>query len=293
MTVKDYIDELSRRFESAEIFFGHGTANARDEACYLVFASLGLSWDDYAAEMQKEIAAENLDVLETKARVRIEQRVPTAYLTGVAWFAGFPFRSDERALVPRSPIAELLENRLDPLLEAEPRKILDLCCGGGCIGIAAALIFPDASVDLADISADALELAGENVALHELDDRARLVSSNLFQGLSATCYDLVLCNPPYVGDAEYKSLPTEFNHEPEMGLVSQQNGLEIPLRILHQAADYLSDQGILVMEVGDSCQALSERCPGVPFLWLEFEHGGEGVFMLTRSQLLEYRERFI
>lgn len=293
MIVKDYIDELSERFESAEIFFGHGTANARDEACYLVFATLGLSWDNYASEMRKEIAEEMLDLLEQKARKRIEQRVPTAYLTGVAWFAGFAFRSDERALVPRSPIAELLENRLDTLLESEPGQILDLCCGGGCIGIAAALMFPNANVDLADISTDALELAGENVALHGLGDRVGLVNSNLFQGLSDSRYDLVLCNPPYVGDDEYKSLPSEFYHEPEMGLVSKQNGLDIPLRILHQASDYLNEQGILVMEVGYSCQALAEHCPGVPFLWLEFEHGGEGVFMLTRSQLLEYRERFI
>lgn len=293
MNVYDYIDELAGRLESADLYFGHGTANARDEACYLVFACLNLDWDQYELEMARKLGEEQLKLLEQKSRLRIEQRLPVAYLAGVAWFAGYPFHTDRRALVPRSPIAELLNNRLQPLLPKEPLRLLDLCCGGGCIGITAALNFPEARVDLADVSREALQLARDNVLFHDAKERIEIIQSDLFESLYGRRYDVILSNPPYVGTEEYASLPPEFLHEPALGLVTEQQGLQIPLTILREAADYLNEQGILILEVGYSHHALSERCPDVPFLWLEFEHGGEGVLMLTRSQLQEYRARFI
>ena len=293
MQVIQLIEKLSERFDAADLCFGHGTDNPRDEACYLVFAALGLDWQHFDAEMLREISGPESDMLDQLARQRIEDRLPTAYLVGVAWFAGIPFHSDKRALVPRSPIAELIENHFQPLLNKPPSDILDLCCGGGCIGIAAALQFPEANVELVDISPEALQLAAENVQLHHVQSRVHTVLSDLFQELSGRRYDLIVSNPPYVGTAEFTALPQEFRHEPELGLLSGDEGLQIPLRILLQAADYLEDQGVLVLEVGYSKQTLQDRCPGVPFLWLEFEHGGEGVLMLTRSQLLEYRDRFV
>jgi ribosomal protein L3 glutamine methyltransferase len=292
MLVKDYINQVTERLESAGLYFGHGTDNARDEAFYLVFASLNLSWSEFENGMQREIKNEELDLIEHRVRLRIDQRIPAAYLVGVAWFAGYPFRSDARALVPRSPIAELLENRLEPLLPAEPGHILDLCCGGGCIGIASALVFPDANIDLVDISPDALQLARENLKLHGADQRVEVVCSDLFQKLAGRRYDLIISNPPYVGDKEYTSLPAEFQHEPALGLLSEDAGLRVPLDLLKAAPDYLTEQGILILEVGHSCDALVTRCPDVPFLWLDFEHGGEGVLVLSRAELLAYQKHF-
>jgi len=293
MIVKDFIAELATELESADVFFGHGTNNAQDEAFYLVFATLDLDWHRYDSEMEKQLTEEEFELLKEQVLLRVEERLPTAYLVGVAWFAGYPFRSDSRALVPRSPIGELLINRLEPLIKDEPRRLLDLCCGGGCIGIASAQIFSDARVDLADISPEALQLAQENIQLHAAGKRVKTIESDLFQQLSDRRYDVILSNPPYVGQDEFASLPQEFQHEPELGLVSEDQGLRIPLKILQEAAGYLNAQGILILEVGYSYKALIERCPDVPFLWLEFEHGGEGVLMLTKSQLLEYRECFI
>jgi ribosomal protein L3 glutamine methyltransferase len=292
MLVKDYINQVAERLESAGLFFGHGTDNAQDEAFYIVFASLALSWSEFESGMQREIADEELELLEQRVSKRIDQRIPAAYLVGVAWFAGYPFRSDARALVPRSPVAELLENRFAPLLPAEPDRILDLCCGSGCIGIVSALVFADANVDLVDISPDALQLALENVKLHGADERIDVICSDLFEELSGRRYQLIVSNPPYVGDTEFACLPAEFHHEPALGLLTEDEGLSVPLKILAAAPDYLTDQGILVMEVGHSWDALAQRCPTVPFLWLEFEHGGEGVLVLSRDQLLEYQKHF-
>ncbi len=292
MLVKDYINQISDRLETGGLFFGHGTENAGDEACYIVFASLNLDWLEYETEMYREITAQEKELIDRKVNMRIDKRIPAAYLVGMAWFAGYPFYSDNRALIPRSPIAELLENRLEPLLPAQPGYILDLCCGGGCIGIVSALVFQNAHVDLVDISADALLLSRDNVQLHHLEQRIELICSDLFQELSGRRYDLIVSNPPYVGVKEFASLPAEFTHEPAIGLVSDHEGLEIPLKILLAAADYLTEQGILILEVGHSFKALMQCCPKVPFLWLEFDHGGEGVLLLSRAQLHEYCDHF-
>ena len=293
MQVKDLISKLAEQFESAGLCFAHGTDNADDEACFLVFAALELDWQEFESEAQRAVTESERVKIEELASRRIKERLPVAYLVGRTWFAGYPFHADERALVPRSPIAELLENRLEPLLSAQPQHILDLCCGGGCIGLAAALQFSEVEVDLADLSADALQLAAENAQLHGVEQRVCLIRSDLFEGLSGRRYDLIISNPPYVSAAEIAALPREFRHEPGMGLLSDDEGLAIPLQILSQAADFLTDRGILILEVGYSNQALAARCKHVPFLWLEFEHGGEGVLMMTRSQLLQYRDSFI
>lgn len=293
MRILDYIENLSQRFAALGLAYGHGTDNPYDEACYLVLGSLGLGFDCTDEELGRELTAEQLARLEDRTRLRAEQHVPVAYLVGEAWFAGLRFKCDGRALVPRSPIAELILDEFQPLLRAPPGSILDLCAGGGCIGIACAMVFPDALVDLVDISPPALELARENIALHGVQARVRAVRSDLFAALGDRRYDLIVCNPPYVGQEEFSGLPAEYHHEPELGLLTERGGLDIPQRILARASDHLEERGLLVMEVGNSQHLLAERFPQVPFLWLEFEHGGEGVFALTAIQLREYRHLFI
>lgn len=289
-SVADYVSKISADLERAEVFFGHGTDNALDEAVYLVFASLGLDYtDDSAAE--RLLTAEEVALLNTRLQQRIEGREPVAYLVGEAWFAGRRFLADSRALVPRSPLAELLVDRTLPFVDTEPQRILDLCCGGGCIGIAAALEFESAHVEMADLSEGALALARENIALHKVGGRVTLCQSDLFEELVGP-YDLILSNPPYVPEDEALDMPSEYRHEPEMGLVSADEGLEIPLRILRGAAQFLSERGVLVLEVGFSHVQLSERLAGIPLVWLDFERGGEGVLAITRDDLMRYRGQF-
>lgn len=291
MQIKDYIISLADRLNAADLSFAHGTDNAFDEAVYLVYCSLDIDFDISVDDLDAQLNPEDEAKLEELACKRINENTPVAYLVGKAWFAGYEFFCDSRALIPRSPIAELIANRFQPMLRQAPKRILDLCCGGGCIGIAAAHEFPQSEVVLADISPGCLALAGENIGLHGLNERVQLCQSDLFADLSGT-FDLILTNPPYVGATEVASLPAEFHHEPESGLLSKEDGLDIPLRILRDAAGYLSAEGLLIMEVGFSAQALQSKLAGVPLLWLEFEEGGEGVFALSRRQLEEYREAF-
>ncbi|MBL4571986.1 MAG: 50S ribosomal protein L3 N(5)-glutamine methyltransferase [Gammaproteobacteria bacterium] len=285
------MQQMVARLDSADLCYGHGTDNPLDEAFYLIYGLLGIDFADELAA-QNELKPEQEAMLEAALKRRIEERVPTAYLVGRAWFAGHEFFSDERALVPRSPIAELINGEFEPLLHEPAGKILDLCTGGGSIGIAIALLWPNCEVDLADISADALELAKKNIALHGLGSRVRTLESDLFDAVDLR-YDLIVANPPYVPVEEYDTLPAEFTREPSLGLISDDAGLQIPLRILRDSVDYLSSEGLLVMEVGYSHPQLSERLRQVPLLWLEFEQGGEGVLALTARQLQQYREQFI
>jgi len=282
-----WLDALAQRFDQADLFFGHGTGDPWDEAVYLTFAALGISFDEDDSVMERWLQSQEVAHVEALARRRIEERIPVAYLVGEAWFCGLPFKVDERVLIPRSPIAELINNRFEPLLAAEPQRILDLCTGSGCIGIACALAFEDARVDLSDISRDALQLARENVLRHGLQERVRVLESDLLRSVQGP-YDLIVSNPPYVSRQEIDELPAEYHHEPELGLLSQDDGLDIPLRILREAAAHLSEDGLLVLEVGYSRAALTDRLPGVPLLWLEFEQGGEGVCALTEQQLRQY-----
>ncbi|PCI78977.1 MAG: 50S ribosomal protein L3 N(5)-glutamine methyltransferase [SAR86 cluster bacterium] len=281
---------MAARLDSADLCYGHGTDNSLDEAFYLIYGLLGIDFADEQAA-QRELSVGEEAMLETALTRRIDERVPTAYLVGRAWFAGHEFYSDERALVPRSPIAELINGQFEPLLHKPAGKILDICTGGGSIGIAIALLWPDSEVDLADISADALDLAKKNIALHGLGSRVRAIESDLFDDIDSR-YDLIVANPPYVPVQEYDELPAEFAREPSLGLISADDGLQIPLKILRDSVDYLSVEGLLVMEVGYSHPQLSERLKQVPLLWLEFEQGGEGVLALTARQLQQYREQF-
>lgn len=291
-TVRDYIRYALSRFNEAQLFYGHGTDNAWDEAVHLVLHTLHLPWNADANILDARLTeAEKLKVLDN-LRLRVEKRMPAPYIMGEAWFMGLPFYVDQRVLIPRSPIAELLENECQPWLRADPvQRVLDLCCGSGCIGIAAAMVFPEAEVDLVDISEDALRVARKNIERHQVDDRVRAVQSDLFEQLTGR-YDLILSNPPYVDAQDMASLPMEFRHEPRLGLEAGDDGLDLVRIILARASDYLTEQGCLVVEVGNSAAALEEAYPEVAFTWLEFEHGGDGIFLMTQEELTHYAALF-
>ncbi len=290
MKIKDYLKQTAERLDNSALCYGHGTSNSLDEAFYIVYGVMGINFSD-TRSAERVLSRLEISKLEELVQRRIELRLPAAYIVGKAWFAGHEFYCDQRALVPRSPIAELILGNFQPFLVEPARRVLDLCTGGGSIGIAIALQWPECAVDLVDISEQALALAMQNVELHGLQNRVRCIHSDLFAALEAR-YDLIVANPPYVSSEEYKELPAEFNHEPALGLISADDGLQIPLQILREAVDYLSASGQLVMEVGYSDEALSQRLSQLPLLWLEFEHGGEGVLALGAQQLEQYREQF-
>ena len=288
-TIVDWIRYAASRFNAAGLVFGHSHDNAIDEATHLVLSSLHLPPDLPPAYGNARLTADEELKVSALIERRIETLQPVAYLVGEAWFAGMAFKSDPRALVPRSPIAELIEDGFSPWLDGrEVERALDLCTGSGCIGIAMAAHNAHWRVDVADISGDALALARENIALHRLGDRVRAVHSDLFAGLANERYDLIVSNPPYVTDAEYAALPGEYAHEPRLGLAAGVDGLDIALRILRDAPEHLSDDGLLVVEVGESEHALSALLPDVPFVWIEFKVGPMGVFVLERHALVEH-----
>jgi ribosomal protein L3 glutamine methyltransferase len=284
--VKQLIRDLARRFEDAQLDYGHGTDNALDEAAWLVFSSLQLSHADAQAVYGRPVSEAEEVAIEALATRRIEERAPLAYLLNEAWFAGRRFFVDERVLVPRSPIAELIDARFAPWIDADDvQHAVDLGTGSGCIAIAIAHAFPDATVDAVDISQDALDVAAINVREHGLEHRVRLKQSDFFSKLEGVRYDLIVSNPPYVDKQDMEARPAEFLHEPALGLEAGADGLDSVKLILHDARDHLSERGVLVCEVGNSQEALEAHYPQLGFLWLEFEHGGSGVFLLTREQL--------
>ncbi len=291
-TLRDYIRYAMSQFGEHSIYFGHGTDNAWDEATQLVLAAVHLPWNTNPAVLDGKLTdAEKQRVLEY-IRLRAEERKPLPYITGESWFCQLPFIVDERVLIPRSPIAELIENEFAPWLrEAPVERILDLCTGSGCIGIACAYAFPESEVDLADISADALEVAEQNIAKHEMADRVSAIESDLFSNLVGKKYDLIVSNPPYVDEQDLASMPVEYGHEPELALGSGPDGLDITREILRQANDYLTEEGLLVVEVGNSEVHMMEQYPQLPVIWLEFERGGNGVFAITAQELSQYRDQ--
>lgn len=292
-SILDFIRWGASQFRAAELSFAHGMASALDEAAYLVLHTLHLPVDTpelyFASKLTQVEKQKVMDILER----RIIERKPAAYLTHEAWFAGLPFYVDERVLVPRSPIAELIEKQFYPWIdETQVAHILDLCTGSGCIGIACAYAFPQAEVDLSDISTDAITVAKINIERHGVSAQVQALESDLFTKLSGKRYDLIVSNPPYVDAAEIAEMSSEFQHEPLLGLAAGIDGLDTVHQILTTAREHLTDHGILVVEVGNSQFALIEAYPTVAFQWLEFERGGDGIFLLTARQLDEYAEIF-
>ena len=292
-TLRDFIRWGASRFNEAGLVFGHGTDNAVDEAAALVLHALHLPFDIHPGYFDSRLSREERKAVVELLQRRIDEQIPAAYLTHTALFAGLEFYVTQDVLIPRSPLAELIEQGFEPWLGgALPERILDLCTGSGCIAIACAYQFPDAQVDAADISDAALAVAWTNVERHEVEDRVRLITSDVYEGLDAGPYDIIISNPPYVAAEEMATLPAEYRHEPALGLAGGIDGLDIVRRILKGASERLTDQGILLVEVGSSADKLAERFPSVPFLWLDFQRGGEGVFLLTAQQLRELQPVF-
>jgi len=290
ITIAEWIDVVARRLEAAGLFFGHGTDNARDEAAWLVLHASGAPLDGSFSDWGRAVTGPVAANIENLVSARCNTREPMAYLTGSAFFAGLEFEVTPEVLVPRSPIAELILDGFRPWLEpGRVEHMLDMCTGSGCIAIAAASVFSRARVDAADLSRAALAVAKRNVSRHGVEDRVRLIESNLFQSVTACRYDLIVANPPYVPRGALGGLPAEFRSEPELGLVSGDDGLDAALSILLDAPEFLGEDGILVCEVGESEGRLVRLLPKLPFLWLEFEQGGSGVFVLSRQQLDEAR----
>lgn len=292
-SIRDLVRWAASRFQQAGLAFGHGTDNAFDEALVLVTHALHLPLQFPQQYLAAHVTARERDEVMALIRERIETRKPAAYLTREAWFAGLPFYVDERVLIPRSPLAEWIERGFQPWLQPDSvQRVLDLCTGSGCIAIACARAFEQAHVDAADISDDALAVAQANVERYELQDWVRLVKSDLFAGLGGARYQLIISNPPYVSAEEMAALPEEYRHEPTLGLAAGSAGLDVVIRILAQAGQHLEPDGILVVEVGNSQVALAEAFPEVPFLWLDFERGGHGVFLLDVQQVQQYQALF-
>lgn len=293
ISVRDYIRWGMSELLRGEAFFGHGTDNAYDEALQLVLHVLKLPPDTPPGMLDARLTREERLLLLSTIDARVRGRVPTPYLAGEAWFAGLPFHVDERVLIPRSPIAELIEAGFEPWLGGHsPRRVLDLCTGSGCIGIACAYAFPDAEVVLSDISADALAVADSNIRRHGLHDRVQAVQSDLFAAFEGEHFDLIVSNPPYVDASDLAAMPQEFRHEPELALAAGHDGLDIARRILRESRRHLEPDGLLVVEVGNSAVALEAAYPDVGFTWVEFERGGEGVFVLTEPELEIYQGAF-
>ncbi|MDP0075584.1 50S ribosomal protein L3 N(5)-glutamine methyltransferase [Glaesserella parasuis] len=291
-TILDMMRWAYSYFNASDLYYGHGHDNAWDEANQLVLTALALPMDVpetlYASRLTRVEKERIVEMVEQ----RLGLRKPVAYLTNSAWFSGLEFYVDERVIVPRSPIGELIQQGFTGILRAEPKRILDMCTGSGCIAIACADKFPNAEIDAVDLSVDALNVAEINIERHNMAHRVFPFQSDLFDDLSQDRYDLIVTNPPYVDQEDLDDMPEEFHHEPEMALGSGVDGLDITKRILAQAADFLSDNGVLVCEVGNSMVHLIEQFPSVPFHWLEFKNGGLGVFSLTREQLVANRHLF-
>ena len=291
-TIQDMMRWAYSYFNASDLYYGHGYDNAWDEAQQLVLAAVYLPADVPEAMYQSRLTLVEKERVIHLIETRLGTRQPVAYLTNSAWFCGSEFYVDERTIVPRSPIGELIMQKFAGLIDHEPKRILDMCTGSGCIAIACAQQFLEAEVDAVDLSLDALDVAQINIERHGLAERVFPISSDLFNDIPQDKYDLIVTNPPYVDEEDLDDMPQEFHFEPEMSLGSGADGLDITKRILAQAADYLTDNGVLVCEVGNSMVHLIEQFPTVPFNWIEFKNGGLGVFSLTRAQLVECRHLF-
>ena len=288
-SVEEWIQWVFESLEKADLFYGHGSDNAWDEAVFLVMSALGMPIQGDSNKLQEIVKEDHVKRITSWTKQRITTHIPLPYITGTAYFCGLEFSVNEDVLIPRSPIAEMIMNGFHPWLKEEPKKVLDLCTGGGCIAIACAYAFPEASVDASDLSDKALLVAAENVHKHHLENRLSLFQGDLFSALPdpKPQYELIVSNPPYVDAEDMSELPEEFKKEPEMALAAGADGLDLVRIMLSEAGQYLTDEGIVVIEVGNSAAALEKAYPKVPFTWIEFEQGGHGVFVLDKAQLAE------
>ncbi len=293
-TIRDFVRYGASEFNRHGLVFGHGFGNAIDEARYLVLHALALPADTPADYLDAALTDDERAAVFALFGERVETRKPAAYLTHEAWFCGHAFYVDERVLVPRSPLAELILDHFEPWLDSHRvGRILDLCCGSACIAIAAQYAFRDAEVAAADVSRDALEVAAINLARHGLADFIALYESDLFAAIPPGPFDVIVCNPPYVDAAEMAALPAEFRHEPEIGLAAGADGLALADRVLADAGDYLADEGVLFLEVGNSMAAFDEKFAFLAPTWIEFERGGAGVCCLRAADLKRGRDEIL
>lgn len=294
LTIRDWLRYAVSRFEDSDIFYGHGTNNSYDEAVWLIMGALHLPLDTLDNFLDAKLTSSERNKLADFIEQRITQHTPTAYLLKEAWLQGFKFFVDERVLIPRSFIAELIANNsLQPWIEYPEliNSAADICTGSGCLGILLADAYPDASIDVVDISPDAIDVCNINIASYGLQDRVAAIQSDMFSALTDennVCkqYDLIISNPPYVDAPSMAELPAEYRNEPQLALGSGTAGLDHTHTLLREAANYLTDDGILVVEIGHNRDALLEAYPDLPFTWLEVSSGDEFVFLLTKSQLL-------
>jgi len=286
-TAEDWLEYCAIEMTRARLFFGHGTDNAHDEAAWMLLHVLGMPLDGCFEQWDRQLDEDQKKALKQLLGQRIEKRCPLAYLTGEARFCGLDFIVTPDVLVPRSPLAELIPEQFSPWLNVRKGgRVLDMCTGGACIAIAIALYTPETSVDAVDISPAALRVAAQNVARHGVGERLRLIKSDLFSEISNVKYDLIVSNPPYVSADVFEHLPPEYRAEPSTGLICGEDGLDIVLKILDASPKYLEEDGILIVEVGESAVALVKLLPGAPFLWLEFDNGGDGICLLEYDQLI-------
>ena len=286
-TLRDMLRWAVSHFNEHEVVLGHGNDDPWDEALALILHALHLPWDADPRILDARLTTFEREKVAGIIGRRIEERIPSAYLTGTAWFAGMPFSVDQRVLVPRSPIGELIEKQFSPWVKPEKvQDILDLCTGSGCIGIACANYFPDALVDCVDLSEGALDVTETNVTQHGLEGQVNVIYSDLFEALEGRTYDIIVSNPPYVNSEDMNILPDEYHHEPRMGL---DDGLQVVRRMLPEIGRHLKADGVCIIEVGNSWLALEESYPDVPFTWVDFERGGHGVFVLTKQQIDLYQ----
>jgi ribosomal protein L3 glutamine methyltransferase len=286
-TVRDLVRWGASRFAEAGLHFGHGTDNALDEAYFLTLHALHLPFELPAVYLEAAVTPRERDSVLRLLRLRVSSRKPAAYLLGRIRFAGLEFEVDERVLIPRSPIGELIERGFEPWLQRPPARVLDVCAGSGCIGIATAMAFPDAEVDLADIDAGALAVCRRNIERHGVADRVYAIRSDVYDGLGDARYDLIVANPPYVPDTEWRALQPEYRHEPRLALAAGEDGMDVVAHILGGAAARLNPGGVLICEVGGSVEEFETRWPRLTVTWIEFERGGDGVFTIGREALEE------
>ena len=288
-SLRDILAYGEKLFIESNLFFGHGTTNAWDDAVYLSLFALGLPHDSSVSLLDSIPSEEERSRIFSLFDKRLETKIPSAYITKTAWFFDLPFFVDERVIIPRSPIANLIHQSFEPWV-TNPNTILDLCTGSGCIGISCAYVFKSANVVLSDVSKGAIEVGEINIKNHDMAGRIKILESDLFENLTNSKFDLIVSNPPYVDKQDLLSMPPEYHYEPKISLMAGDDGLSFVLRILRDVRDFLTEKGVLIVEVGNSRSALESMFPSIPFFWFEFSEGDAGVFMLTRDDLDAYSE---